>query len=67
MLDSKLYTLCADAPDSNSSSALKCVGVSTGKVTPARGPEPITRWVRAVECVAATRFTGPRFCTSAVT
>ncbi len=67
MLDWKLNTQCAVAPLSNSSRALKCVGVVTGNVCAARGPDPMVRSrARGRAALPRPRATGPKFCTSVV-
>ncbi|OUE07354.1 hypothetical protein CMsap09_00300 [Clavibacter michiganensis] len=48
-------------------SAAWCVGTSTGKSVPARGPLPMVRVVRDVEDTALTFSAAPNACTSVVT
>lgn len=58
--------LCELWPLRNCAMALTWVGTVTSKVSPALGPEPMTRWDRAVEAMAATEATGPNAWTSVV-
>ena len=64
--DSKLSTIVAVAPLSNSASAATWVGTSTGNSTPARGPFRTTRVSIDRVPSAATRVTDPSRSTRAV-
>ena len=64
---SQLVPSVTMAPLANSSRAWMFVGVSTGTVSPLRGPEPMVRVGKVAEAMAPTRFTGPISCTRLVT